>query len=66
MFQLRPEHMEAFRPVVRAQFPNRLVAAASEQGHQAARDPASGDVVAKDRRGTRPASPSTGTASPKR
>jgi RHS repeat-associated protein len=51
MFKLRQEHMEAFRPVARAQLPPRVLADLQKRGIQAERDPASGDVIATDPRG---------------
>lgn len=51
MFKLRREHMEAFRPVTRAQLPHRVLADLQKQGVRAERDPKSGEVVATDARG---------------
>ncbi len=51
MFKLRREQMEAFRPLVRAQIPPRILADLQNQGVKAERDPATGDVVATGLRG---------------
>ena len=51
MFKIRREHMEAFRPVVRAQLPNRILADLQKQGMRAEREPATGTVIATDPRG---------------
>src|SRR5690242_9062656 len=51
MFKLRREQMEAFRPLVRAQIPPRILTDLQKQGVKAERDPANGDVVATDSRG---------------
>jgi len=51
MFKIRREHMEAFRPVVRAQLPSRILADLQKQGVRAEREPATGSVVATDPRG---------------
>lgn len=51
MFKLRREQMEAFRPLVRAQVPSRILTDLQKQGVKAERDSANGDVVATDSRG---------------
>lgn len=51
MLKLRPEHIEALRPVARAQFPERLLRSARKSGEQAERDEATGDLVLTDARG---------------
>lgn len=51
MLQLRKEHVEALRPVVRASLPDRLLADAQAEGKKGQRDPATGDVLITDARG---------------
>jgi RHS repeat-associated protein len=51
MFKLRREHMEAFRPVARAQIPSRILADLQKQGIPAERDRSTGDVIITDSRG---------------
>jgi RHS repeat-associated protein len=51
MFKLRREHMEAFRPVTRAQIPPRILADLQKKGLQAERDPQTREVVATDSHG---------------
>jgi RHS repeat-associated protein len=51
MFKLRHEHLEAFRPLIRARFPLRLEAEFRAQGIPVQREASTGDLLLADQRG---------------